>query len=41
MIKKIRNSSFNDYNETVEQKLKRIGERNDIERRREKEVKCC
>jgi Ras-related protein Rab-18 len=41
IIKKIRENPDYVYNETVEQKLKRIGERNAIERQREKEVKCC
>ena len=41
IIKKIKDNPDNDYNETVEQKLKKLGERNEIERRREKEVKCC
>jgi Ras-related protein Rab-18 len=40
IIKKIRDNP--DYeNETVEQKLRKLGERNEIERKREKEVKCC
>ena len=41
IIKKIKENQDNGYNETVEQKLKKIGERNAIERKREKEVKCC
>ena len=41
IIKKIKENNDNFDNETVEQKLKKLGERNEIERKREKEVKCC
>lgn len=41
IIKKIKENADNESNETVEQKLERIKERNIIERKREKEVKCC
>ena len=41
IIKKIREKQDNEDIETVEQKLNKLGERNDIERKREKEVKCC
>ena len=41
IIKKIKDNPDNDYNETVEQKLRKLRERNEIERKREKEVKCC
>lgn len=41
IIKKIKENVDNDYNETVEQKLKKLNERREFERQREKEVKCC
>ena len=41
IIKKIKENPIYEYNETVEQKLRKLGERNEIERKREKEVKCC
>ena len=41
IIKKIKDNPDYDINETIEQKLKKLGERNEIERQREKEVKCC
>jgi len=41
LVKKIKEYADSDPNETVEQKLERIKERNIIERKREKEVKCC
>ena len=41
IIKKIKENLDSDYNESVEQKLRKINERNAIERKREKEVKCC
>ena len=41
IIKKIKDNPDYEYNETVEQKLRKMGERNEIERKREKEVKCC
>ena len=41
IIKKIKDNPDYDYGETVEHKLNRLGERNEIERKREKEVKCC
>ena len=41
IIQKIKENPNYDYDETVEQKLNRLGERNEIERKREKEVKCC
>ena len=41
IIKKIKENPDSDYNESVEQKLRKINERNAIERKREKEVKCC
>jgi small GTP-binding protein len=41
IVKKIKENAYNESNETVEQKLERIKERNIIERKREKEVKCC
>ena len=41
IVKKIKENADNEPNETVEQKLERIKERNIIERKREKEVKCC
>ena len=41
IVKKIKENADNETNETVEQKLERIKERNIIERKREKEVICC
>lgn len=41
IIKKIKENPDYEYNETVDQKLKRLSERNEIEKKREKEVKCC
>ena len=41
IIQKIKNNHDYDYNETVEQKLNKIRERNEIEKKREKEVNCC
>jgi len=41
IVKKIKENIDNEPNETVEQKLERIKERNIFERKREKEVKCC
>ena len=41
IIKKIKENQDYEYNETVDQKLKRLSERNEIEKKREKEVKCC
>ena len=41
IIKKIKENPDYEYNETVDQKLKRLNERNEIEKKREKEVKCC
>ena len=41
IIKKIKENQDNGSNETVEQQLKKLNERREIERQREKEVKCC
>ena len=41
LAKDIKENIDNEPNETVEQKLERIKERNIFERKREKEVKCC
>ena len=41
IIKKLREKNGGDNMETEEDKIKKIGERNEIERQREKEVRCC
>lgn len=41
IIKKIKEKQDNGSNETVEEQLKKLNERREIERQREKEVKCC
>ena len=41
IIQRIKDNPDNEYNETVEQKLRKLKERNEIEKKREKEVKCC